>query len=210
MLRGEVGDGGTIRFPYMKPASRPEWASPIEVGKHVRSFHSALSEQPTREVLHALHNDPKLLTLLERRELGKLEFSTRLPAPSWNGAYDRLTSDVTINAFRAPDTYGQEFFPPDVASVSAAGRNLVEAMQRSLYHEIGHHILEICGPAAERQVAQLLRSGKAFPVSRRAGKRGVEYFAETFCAYRFEDALADKDPEGYHMVEAILRLAGKL
>jgi hypothetical protein len=33
-----------------------------------------------------------------------------------------------------------------------------------------------------------------------------EYFCETFAAYRFEDGLADKDPQGYDMVEAILRM----
>ena len=35
------------------------------------------------------------------------------------------------------------------------------------------------------------------PVSIRARKDPAEYFCETFTAYRFEDALADKDPEGY-------------
>ncbi len=39
--------------------------------------------------------------------------------------------------------------------------------------------------------------------------RAVEYFSESFAAYRFEDSFADKDPEGYHMAEAILRLVGE-
>jgi hypothetical protein len=39
--------------------------------------------------------------------------------------------------------------------------------------------------------------------------RAAEYFSESFAAYRFEDSFADKDPEGYHMVESILRLVGK-
>jgi hypothetical protein len=37
----------------------------------------------------------------------------------------------------------------------------------------------------------------------------LEYFCETFTAYRFEDGLADKDPNGYHMVEAVIRLVFK-
>jgi hypothetical protein len=42
-----------------------------------------------------------------------------------------------------------------------------------------------------------------------ARRDGLEYFCETFAAYRFEDGLADKDPEGYDMVEGILRMVWK-
>jgi hypothetical protein len=46
------------------------------------------------------------------------------------------------------------------------------------------------------------------PISVRARDAGPrEYFSESLAAYRFEDSFADKDPEGYHMVEEILRLA---
>jgi hypothetical protein len=47
-------------------------------------------------------------------------------------------------------------------------------------------------------------------VSERAKWNALEYFAETFSAYRFEGSLADKDPEGYDMVEKILGAAWKL
>lgn len=206
--RGEIGESGTMQVPKMEPVPRPEWASPIEVGTHVKSFYSALPEQPTRVVLQALREDSKVLNILARRELGRLEFSGQLPAPDWNGSYDRLTRDLVVNAFRPPETYGKELAASELASVSEAGASLVEAMQRSLYHEIGHHILEMAGPEAEQQAARLLRSGRAFPISMRAKQRGAEYFSETFSAYRFEDAFANKDPEGYHMIEAILRTVG--
>ena len=70
--RGEIGDSVTILFPEMEPVPRPQWASPIEVGVHARSFYSALPEQPTREVLQALRDDPKLLGFLGRHKLGRL------------------------------------------------------------------------------------------------------------------------------------------
>jgi len=79
-------------------------------------------------------------------------------------------------------------------------------MQRSLCHELGHSILDAAGPETQQQVRRLLRSGRAMPVSFQARLEALEYFCETFAAYRFEDGLADKDPEGYHMVEAILRM----
>ena len=192
----------------MESVSRPEWASPLVVGKHAREFLSALPKNPTKEALSSLSRDHGMLSLLERHPLSRVELSGRLPQ-SWNGQYDRLSRDLTVDAFRSPETYGKEFVPGKLGSVSEAGRNLAEAMQRSLYHELGHHVLEIAGPDAQYQVERLLRSGRAVPTSLRARKRGVEYFSETLAAYRFEDSLADKDPEGYDMVEAILRLVGK-
>jgi hypothetical protein len=149
-----------------------------------------------------------LVAFLEGNGLGSLEFSGRLPKPEWNGSYDPSTADITINARRPPSSYGREFIPEELKSVSEAGRDLVEAMQRSLYHEIGHHVLE-CAEAVQPgtivEIGKLLRSGRAIPVSKRARVRGLEYFVETFSAYRFEEALVYKDPEGYDMVETILR-----
>jgi hypothetical protein len=192
----------------MEPVPRPQWASPIEVGVHARSFYSALPEQPTREVLQALRSDPKLLRFLERHELGRLEFSGRLPDARWHGSYHPSSGDLVVNAFRGPETYGKELGPPKLISVSAAGRNLTEAMQRSLYHELGHAIIEVAGPEALHQVQSLRRSGRTMPISVRARDAGPrEYFSESLAAYRFEDSFADKDPEGYHMVEEMLRLA---
>lgn len=191
----------------MEPLPRPEWASAIEIGVHARSFYSALPEQPTRDVLQALRGDPGLLGFLERHKLGRVEFSGRIPGPHWLGWYDPESRDLMVNAFRSPGTYGQEFYPPELKSVSSAGSNLVEAMQRSLYHELGHAIFEAAGPETEHQVRRLLRGGRAIPVSLRARERASEYFCETFTAYRFEGSIADKDPVGYDMVEAILRMA---
>jgi len=206
---GDISHGDTIRFPKMEPAPRPEWASPIEIGVHARSFFSALPEQPTREVLQALHSDPELLAFLKRHAIGRLEFSGQVPKANWLGTYAADSRDLVVNSFRSAETYGREFYPPELPSVSAAGRNLVQAMQRSLYHEIGHHILERLPAQVLDQVAAQCRSRQASPVSIRARKNPLEYFSETFAAYRFEDSLADKDPAGYYMIEAILRLAWK-
>ncbi len=114
-----------------------------------------------------------------------------------------------VNPSRRPESYGKEFDPPVLKSVSEAGRTLTEAMQRSLYHELGHHVLRAAGPGAEQQAKNLFRSRRATPVSIRARTDAVEYFSESFSAYRFEDSFADRDPEGYHMVEAILGLVEK-
>jgi hypothetical protein len=184
MMRAEIGDGGTIRFPKMEPVPRPEWTSPIEVGVHVRSFYSALPEQPTRAVFQALHDDPNLLSFLARHPLGRLEFSGRVPYPNWLGLYDLQSRDIVVNSSRPADTHGKEFYPPELPTVSGAARNPVEALQRSLYHEIGHSVLDAAGPDPDRQVRALFRSGRVTPVSLLARQEPVEYFCETFAAYR--------------------------
>jgi len=192
-----------------KPIHRPEWASPLTVGEEVREFLSALPEKPTKEVLSALATDPKVVAILGSRPLGRLELSGRVPNPAWNGFYRPVSGDLVVNPFRPPDSYGKEFHPAEIKSVSEAGRTLSEAIERSLYHELGHHILDLAGSEVRSQIARLFRGGRVLPVSERAKIRAAEYFSESFAAYRFEDCFADKDPEGYHIVEAILRLVGK-
>lgn len=162
---------------------------------HARSFYSALPEQPTKAVLQALQGDPKLLALLKRHELGRLEFSGRLD-PRWHGYDLPSTGDLVVNAFRGPDTFGKGFNPSELVTVSAAGRDLTEAMQRSLYHELGHKIIDTVGPEVLHQVENLRRSGRAIPVSRRARAGPHEYFAESLAAYRFEDSFAARIPGG--------------
>ena len=202
----ETGDAEMPVLPSADPVSHPDWASPLKVGLHARSLFSALPEQPTREVLQALKSDPRLVDILEGHGLGRLELSGRVPKPHWLGYYDPRTGDLVVNTLRPESTFGREFGSPELPSVSAAAPNLVEALQRSLYHEIGHHLLERVPAAVLDQFVDLRRSRKLIPVSRRARDGILEYFSETYTAYRFEDSLADRDPAGYDMIEAVLRL----
>lgn len=194
----------------MEPTPRPEWASPIAVGRHVEEFRSALPEAPTKAVLAPLVEDQNLLAFLGRHPLGRMEISESLTDSKWHGLYHPLTRTLVVNGFRFPTSYGAEFGSPDLTSVSAAGRNRIEAIQRSLYHELGHHLLDILGPGAVHEVQMLRRTGRTYPVSQRARAGPLEYFAETYAAYRFEATLADRDPEGYHMIEALLRIAWQI
>src|SRR5438270_13007869 len=95
----------------MEPESRAEWACPLEVGTHLRSFYSALSEPATTDVLCCLDHDRALLEFLTRHPLGRLEFSDRLPRSNWLGLFDRRFGDVVINAFRRSESYGRGVFP---------------------------------------------------------------------------------------------------
>ncbi len=192
----------------MDPVARPEWAFPLAVGVHLESFYSAMPEQLTREVLRALCDDAPLLAFLERHPLGRLEFSGRLPI-TWLGSFDPEQRELVVNSFRNPETYGKEFYPPELRSFSEAGLTLVEALQRTLYHELAHSVLDVAGPGVALQVRRLLHSGRVSPVSLLAMREHREYFCETFAAYRFECGLADKDPNGYDMIEAVIRVVYK-
>jgi hypothetical protein len=127
---------------------------------------------------------------LVRHKLGRLEFSGRLPDPRGHGWYLPSTGDLVVNAFRGPDTLGKPFSPPELISVSAAGCDLTDAMQRRLYHEMGHKIIDTVGPEMLHQVEMLRRSGRAIPISQRARAGPQEYFSGSFAAYRFEDSFA--------------------
>jgi len=171
-----------------------------------------LPEQPTKEVLSALASDPKMVAILSGPPLGRFELSGRVPDPTWKGSYWPASGDLVVNPFRPLESYGKEFHPPVLKSVSEAGRTLVEAIARSLYHELGHHVLYAAGPKLNGRLRISFEAGGRclFPfaperthwsILRRASRRTG--------SNRFEDSFADRDPEGYHMVEAILRLAGK-
>ena len=172
----------------MDPVSRPEWAAPLEVGVHAGSFLSAMPEVPTREVLQALSEDVRLLAFLKRHPLGTLEFSGRLPNPDWLGSFDPQTRDLVVNSFRSRGTYGKEFYPPELRSLSEAGESLIEALQRTLYHELGHSILDVAGPDIEHQIAMLLRTAGRY-------------------RYRFEQWETQSSTSARHLPRTVSRIA---
>ena len=101
--------------------------------------------------------------------------------------------------------------PRQAVTVSALGRDLTDAMSRSLVHEIGHHVEHSTGPFIIDAVRAAARQGALYPITLRARYSAFEYFSECFAAYQFEnDALYHKDPVGYTVIEDILRRVGLL
>src|SRR5438552_6304504 len=56
---------------------------------HVRSFYSALPEEPTRDVLRVLKRDPRLLDLLRKRPTGQIGILWQI---DWTGLEGRIRS----------------------------------------------------------------------------------------------------------------------
>jgi hypothetical protein len=88
----------TIRIS-MEAVVRPEWASPLIVGVHIREFRSALPEEETRQVVGVLRDDPELVAFLARHPLGRLEFSPGSLDHRWRASYD-LAYDIVESLLR--------------------------------------------------------------------------------------------------------------
>lgn len=147
-------------------------------------------------MLRVLRDDPELLSFLRRHPLGRLEFSGRVPNRNWLGFYDARPRDVVVNSIRSAESYGKEFRPPGLASVSAAGKSLAEAMQRSLYHEIGHHILESLPAQAPDQIAAQGRSRQAFPNIDSGAREPTGVFLRNLCGLPFRGLARTKTQRG--------------
>jgi len=116
-----------------------------------RVFVGAAGET-TKQVLSALARDPKVVAVLGSHPLGRVELS----GGSRSGLERILraaSENLVVNPFRPPESYGKEFTLRSKVRVGS-GRTLSEAMQRTLYHELGHHILDAAGPEARTQVTR--------------------------------------------------------
>jgi hypothetical protein len=194
----------------MEPASRPDLSSPLVVGRHVDEVLTILSDADTAKVLSVLVS-PKLLKFLEAHPLGRLEFSGRVSEPEFNAEYDPNTRAIVVNTDRPRWTYGQTLRDEPAATVSSLGRDLTDAMSRSLFHELGHHIERSAGPLVFDALKAPGRQGVLYPLTQLARFSPFEYFSESLTAYQFEnDALYHRDPTGYTVIENILHRVGLL
>jgi hypothetical protein len=182
----------------------------LVAGRHVDEVLTTVSDIDTAKVLSVL-GSPNLLKFLEAHRLGRVEFSGRISEPDLNAEYDPRARAIIVNADRPRDTYGQTLQAGLAVTVSSLGRDLTDAMSRSLFHELGHHVEHCAGPFVIDTVVAAGRQRLLYPFTRRARLNPLEYFAESFAAYQFEnDALYHKDPVGYTVIERILCRAGLL
>ena len=194
----------------MVPASRPDLASPLVVGRHVDELLTILSDSDTAKVLSPLDN-PKLLKFLETHPLGRVEFSGRVSEVEFIAEYDPLAKSIVVNTDRPRQSYGRTLPVEQAITISSLGQDLTEAMSRSLFHELGHHIEHSSGPFIIDAIRAAARRGALYPLTQLARFTAFEYFPESFAAYEFEnDALYYKDPLGYTVIEDILHRVGLL
>jgi hypothetical protein len=148
---------------------------------------------------------------LERNPLSRLELSKEVldDGVAVNGIYSFVNQTIRVATARDKREYGRTFEWQRVYSVSSTAQTPFEAIQRTLVHELGHHVHNLLRRLNEPQFVEtqrvnFLQAGTVY------GKRNpLEYFAECFALYvYFPDPLERKDPSGYVMLEKALHRVG--
>ena len=158
-----------------------------------------------QQVLEAL-NHPAVAHALERMPIEKISIG-RLSDKQHLAWYDSHAQSVSINSARRLGVHlGEEFSPGRIWNMSAATRDKVESMRRSLLQETAHHI-EASIPGVREAIAKAWANPNKNPITQYAGQEPGEYFAESLVAYIVErDALIGHDPIGVKMVEQAIAL----
>lgn len=190
-----------------KPPKKPASVGGLTQGTHYDSLFSVLTTAETNQLLRIV--DARLRNRLASNRLGDLSIRKGLyhRGKKINGSYQSPGANLDVEADRAASTFGQKFNPGQVFSVSSAGGSAMRAMQRTLVHELGHHLHRTGGAQVDKAVRLAFKRGRRGALTRYARYSYGEYFAESFAAWRFHrSALRTHDPVGYAMVEKVLKL----
>jgi len=177
----------------------------IQIGVHVLASSSVLSRSKTKQVFRAI-NTAGLEGFLREHPLARLDVVRVqvIGGRQINGEYDEQTQELWVNARRSEQTFAQPFKLGATSTVSALALTLLEAIRRSLIHELAHHVFsrKIFATPLEGAVIKAAKLGT--PLTFRASVGAKEYFAECFVAYTYErDLLQQHDPVGYAMIRKV-------
>ncbi|MDX2008208.1 MAG: phage minor head protein [Meiothermus sp.] len=170
---------------------------------------SKIPKKDQAEVLRGI-NTAGLIEWMKTRPVAEINLGT-IRRPNANGMFTRWPATgktrIDVRSTRKPETYGATFEPGKSWSVSSCGTDKLDAMKRTLVHELGHHLWY----SDEAKVAPIVRAAfaKATPITEYAKANAHEYFSETFAAYAFHrGVLRQFDPEGYAMIEEVKKVLG--
>ena len=160
--------------------------------------------------------DPETLDYLTKKPLAELRFAPTLARGS-NGRYwyaGPHARQLEVATARSSASFGRPWQPGQSWSVSSSATTQREAERATLRHEIGHHIhLGDSSKAVNTIVAAAFAKAKKASrfITQYAKSNADEYFAESYVAYYLRRSdLRQQDPNGYMMVEAVLRERGIL
>jgi len=158
---------------------------------------SPLSQREEKSVLRGLTSSG-LLPFLRRHPLKMLalRYSLRYRGHEVRGLYNAHTRTVQLSLSRPPGSYAQPFVAGTAHAVSDSAPTALQAAQRSLVHEVCHHVIEAERQKLEHELLAAFLVGR--PITRIAQDNWREYFCETYTAFVFHrTALKDYDPSGY-------------
>ena len=185
-----------------EPMANPNLYEQIEVGQQLGALDTKLSRKATAQVLRGITRTGLGQYLrTPGKALGEVKMGT-LPKDLM-GQYDPLTKNLDLSVSRARGTYGTPWRAGKVATVSSSGKTRAEAMQRTLVHELGHHLVNVDDTQGIFQAAlSAFQHPDARPISRRAAANWQEYWCESWTAFHYHrDSFKKYDPIGFKMVE---------
>lgn len=122
-------------------------------------------------------------------------------------SYQHQTAEIALD--RSFDCYGQPLEWGKIQVVSYVSDTLLQATQKTLTHELGHHIhmaLRELDLSMFRQTMTTVRTDAISQYAKTISKP-EEYFAETFVAWIFHRTeLMEYDKLGYAMMERALKM----
>lgn len=170
-----------------------------QVGQQFKAVSGSLTRKQQDYVLRGIQT-AGLMEFLRHEPLASIEFLV-IPA---NGRYFWPSKRLQVKADRAAHSYGEHFIAGKVWSVSSAGRTRLDAIRRSLVHELGHHVLLRGDSAIHGLAQQAYSASRGRRISLYADEDWIEYFCETFTAYAFHRAALRKhDPHGHGMMQKV-------
>jgi hypothetical protein len=213
---GSLEYSGAVSDPPLDPTTIPnetlETVAEIRSTPYAREIVTLWDQRRINEIIQIVE-DIGAADWLKAHPLARLEFEREvlLDNISVNGVYSFADQVIQIATGRERHLgeFGKEFVWEQVYSVSVTGQTPAESIQRTLVHELGHHVHNMM------KIANLAEYEKTYRVNRLTGgtayakKSPREYFAETFALYIFHNAnLSSKDVQGYGMIEKALFIVG--
>lgn len=203
-----------------KEAPPPPPPPRLTKDKHFKAQSLRATPKEVAEDLLDSIDEAETLKWLEEHPLDEIVF-TKTMKPGVNGQYSvwKKPDGTLPNRLQIrtgdPLTFGKEWKPGESFTVNEAAPTKAAAMRQVLRHELGHHIhvYNFRGDGVDVIVGnayQRARLKNVF-ITKYAKTHKDEYFAECYAAYYHRRSdLKAFDPNGYEMVEAVLKYRGIL
>lgn len=199
----------------MGAAPPPPPPSKMKVGVHAKKARAVagVPKDAPEDMLESVQ-DAELLKWLEQHPLGEVVARGSIRGANGQYFYSPGVHRLEVTWNRAAHTFGKPWQPGVVHSISSAAATAEQARRATFRHELGHHIhlFEKRGKVDQiiKAAYARARAARTF-ITKYAGTHPDEYFAESFAAYYLRRSeLKAFDPNGYAMVEDVLRERGIL
>lgn len=214
-----------INKDLLAPASRP-----VVEGDQIKTVYneSGVPDKELHDLMQVIQPDAGHEAFLREHPLASIAIKDHLENNSHGLAYywhNRLDLADSVN-FKP-----SELVPGGSFLVNAGAKTVEEYKQQVFVHEFGHYI-HLGGTGADRlgqnplphtrtplqnEIDDVVKTAfkdngtktSKWAISRYAQQDHLEYFAESYTAYRYyPDTLLSYDPVGHAMVEKVLKLRG--